>query len=401
VRLSIRAKLVVPLVMGLSLIAVATWALMRFVHQRAVDQAALREVARAEEALDAQRHAEVDRLAALLDALAGDDSLAEALARRDRAALLAEAAPLFERLRAAHGITQWYFHDPDPARGVLLRVHRPELFGDLVDRPTLRRAVETGQEESGSEFGRTAFAVRVVRPWTWRGALIGYVELGTDVHTWLERLKRSTGDDYGMLLDKRRLDPAAWAQVSGEPGSWNERPGLLAIAATAGRALVFGDLGRPEEIPAVASVVGRVADGRRTLARGLFPLHGGDGATVGGVVVLHDITPLLSGGDEVGLRVVLLVVLLAAALAALVVFLLESLVFERIERMSRSLEGLPERLARGEYGPPEVAPRRDDELGRFEAFLDRAVASIGSFVAEARRAPTGRHRAVRPTERDL
>jgi glutathione S-transferase len=251
---------------------------------------------------------------------------------------------------------------------------------------------------------------RFIRGWTpldspRRSALPGLHERGIQALAVMEQhLSHApwfTGDDYGMLLDKRRLDPAAWAQVAGQPGTWDQRPGLLAISATADRDLVFGALGRPEEIPAVATVVERVADGRRTLARGVFPLHGGDGTVVGGVVVLHDITPLLAGADEVGRRVVLLVVLLAAALAALVVFLLESLVFERIERMSRSLEGLPERLARGEYGPPEVAPRRDDELGRFEAFLDRAVASIGSFVAEARRAPTGRHRAVRPTERDL
>jgi hypothetical protein len=115
--------------------------------------------------------------------------------------------------------------------------------------------------------------------------------------------------------------------------------------------------------------------------------------------VVHDITPLLTGVDELRVRVVVLVVLLAAALAALVIFLLETLVFERLQRMSAKLEGLPERLARGEYQPAEVTPRSDDELGRVEAFLDRAIAAIGSFVADARRIPTGRHQSLRRTDR--
>ncbi len=399
VRLTIRLKLIAPLVTGLVLIAVATAVLMRFVHQMAVEQAAQHEVEQAQSALRAQEAAEIDRLSSLLDALASDDSLAAALERRDRAALLAEAGPLLARLREAHGVTHWYFHDPDPARGVLLRVHRPDLSGDVVRRETFLRAVETGREASGREFGRTAFAVRVVRPWHRAGRLVGYLELGTDVHTFLGRLKAVTGDDYGMLLDKRELEPAAWAAMTGHPERWDTRPELLAISTTSGDERMFGALGRVEELAPSPRLLDRTQEGGRTLTRGSFPLRGSGGEVIGAVLVVHDITALLTGVDELRVRVVVLVVLLAAALAALVIFLLETLVFERIQRMSTALERLPERLARGEYQPLEATPRSDDELGRFEAFLDRAIASIGSFVADARRIPTGRHQALRRNDR--
>jgi hypothetical protein len=399
VRLSIRLKLILPLVIGLGLIAVATAVLMRFVHQMAVDQAAQHEVERAQAALRSQEVAELDRLSALLEALTGDESLAEALARRDRAGLLAEAGPMFQRLREAHGITHLYFHDADPARGVLLRVHRPELFGDVVRRQTFRQAVESGREAGGREFGRTAFAVRAVRPWHRDGRLIGYVELGTDVHTFLARLKDVTGDDYGMLLDKRQLEPAAWVAMTGHPERWDDRPELLAVTTTSGDEAMFAALGRVEELPASPRLLERRAQGARTLIRGSFPLRGAGGEVMGAVLVVHDITPLLTGADELRVRVVVLVVLLAAALAALVIFLLETLVFERLQRMSAALERLPERLAKGEYQPVEASPRADDELGRVEAFLDRAIAFIGSFVADARRIPTGRHQSLRRTDR--
>jgi len=106
------------------------------------------------------------------------------------------------------------------------------------------------------------------------------------------------------------------------------------------------------------------------------------------VVVRHEITPLLAGLGPLRLQVVILVVLLAAALASLVRFLLESLVFDRVERMSRVLEELPERLTSGEWPAGEQGPKADDEIGRVEGFLDKAMAAVGSFVADARRTPT-------------
>jgi uncharacterized membrane protein len=403
VRFSIRLKLIVPLVVGLALIAVATAVLMRFVHERAMDQAALHEIAHAAEALAAQEESEKDRLAALAEAMVGDDSLAVLLDRRDKAGLLAEAGPIFQQLRDTHGVTQLTFHDPDPSRGVLLRLHRPELSGDVVRRPSFRRAVETGRVASGREFGRTAFAVRVVRPWRDGQRLLGYLELGTDIQAFLARLKRVTGDDYGMLLDKRQLEPAAWSFVTGHPERWDQRPELVSIGSTDGSDAMFGKLGRVAEIPAAPALLERVQLDDRLVARGLFPLRRDDGEVVGAVVVMHDVTALMGGVAELRLRVVILVVLLAAALAALVIFLLETLVFDRVERMSRTLEELPDRLARGELeASGELTPREDDELGRVEGFLDQAILAVGSFVAEARRAPTHSqgHKVHRPFDHD-
>ena len=59
---SIRFKLIVPLVVGLGVIALAIAVLMRFVHQRGVDQAALHEVQQVAAALDTIEAAEEDRL---------------------------------------------------------------------------------------------------------------------------------------------------------------------------------------------------------------------------------------------------------------------------------------------------------------------------------------------------
>ncbi len=395
---SIRFKLIVPLVVGLALIAVATAVLMRFVHQRAVDQAALHEVQQAASALASIEAAEEDRLSALLDVIEQDDSLVEAFARGDRAALLADAGPILRRLREAHGVTHWYFHPVDPAAGILVRIHQPALFGDVVKRPSFRRAVATGAEARGIELGRTAYAVRVVRPWRSKGRLLGYVELGTDIDSFLVRLTRLGGDEYGMLLDKRRLDRIGWQRVTGKPERWDERAELLEVANTSGDPSLLAGLERMAQVPAQPALLGRETRQGRSWARGFFPLLDSEGKTIGAVVERHEISALLAGVDELRLQVVVLVVLLAVALAALVTFLLETLVFEPVARMTRTLEELPERLARGDWQVGEGLARSDDELGRFEAFLDKAIDAVGSFVTDARRAPGRPRRPDHPGE---
>src|SRR6266511_2117373 len=308
------------------------------------------------------------------------------LAARDRAGLLALAAPIFEALQAQHGLTHWYFHLPDPVNdGVFLRVHRPALHGDPVRRPVVRRAVAEGRQASGRELGRTAFAVRVVRPWVAGDRLLGFVELGEDIPTFLRRIKAMTGDELGMLLAKSRLDRDAWSTVTGPQDRWESRPDLVAVETTTGDEALLGTVGRLSDIPDAPTVLGQARHGARSVVRGVFPLRDEEGEKIGAVVVVHDVTALRDGVRELRGRVVMLVGLLAVALGALLVFLLETLVFERLERMSRVLEDLPDRLARGDYTLEEDGPARDDEIGRFERFFRRALREVGSFVSDVRR----------------
>lgn len=386
-RATIRLKIITALGAGLLLIAAATAFLMRFVHEQAIRHATEHDVADAAGALADVERLEIARMSALLEAIVANDRFAGPFEARDRAALLALCEPLFETMRAKHGVTHWYFHPSDPRRdGVFLRVHRPDLHGDPVKREVVAQAVSTGAESSGTELGRTAYAVRVARPWIRGGRIIGYVELGEDVPTFLARIKAITGDDYGMLLAKGRIDRRAWSALVGDGDRWDERPELLAVETTTGDAEIFGTLGKIGDVPDAPAVLDEVDRGEgRVVARGIFPLRDREGRKFGGVVVLRDVTELHSGVGALRTRVLLLVAFLAASLAALVVFLLETLVFERLGRMSGVLEELPDRLARGEPYVGDVVPRKDDEIGRFEEFLGRALRAIGSFVGDVRR----------------
>jgi methyl-accepting chemotaxis protein len=183
---------------------------------------------------------------------------------------------------------------------------------------------------------------------------------------------------------KGLLNREAWARTKGAKG-WKDRPGLVVVDTTSRDPEIIRGFDDVEDVPAAPVVLDRTNRRGAILERGAFPLVAHDGTVEGVVVTERDVTPLFEGMDDLRNRVVLLVALLALGLAAFIVFIVETLVFERINRMGAVLEALPERLARGDALADELVPRNDDEIGRFERFLARALETIGSFVAESRR----------------
>jgi hypothetical protein len=77
-------------------------------------------------------------------ALSKDATIIANLAADDRGNLLRETADSFDALRSAGKVDQLHFHGSD--RRTVLRLHRPEQFGDDVTpvRPLVRTAFEIG-----------------------------------------------------------------------------------------------------------------------------------------------------------------------------------------------------------------------------------------------------------------
>ncbi|MFZ5792769.1 MAG: diguanylate cyclase [Pseudomonadota bacterium] len=167
-------------------------------------------------------------LEAVIDVLAHDDVLRDALARKDRQTLLERAAPMFARMKSTYGITHLYFTGPD--RVNLLRVHAPERYGDVIDRVTTRVAESTGAAAHGIELGPIGtFTLRVVSPWFDERSrrLLGYVELGMETPEVVERIRQSLGAHGFVLIKKEFLDRAGWEQgmrVFGRAPDWDRFP---------------------------------------------------------------------------------------------------------------------------------------------------------------------------------
>ncbi|WP_242340681.1 cache domain-containing protein [Anaeromyxobacter sp. SG66] len=350
-------------------VALASARLANATIERNVEAAAAVSLHRAAEAFASEEQAELDKLAATADALLANPELRDAFAARDRPRLLAAAAPIFEAIRDRDGITHFYFHLAEDPPRVFLRVHLPELFGDPVDRATVHRAQETRELGAGKELGKTAFALRAVRPWIVAGELLGYVELGQDFERFLRDMKARTGDDYGLLVKKKFLDERAWASVLGpRQNTWNDRTDVVVVDSTSFTDGILDYDGDVEALPEDGVLLGHVERGGRALLRGIVPLRDAAGRKVGGLVVLHDFTPQHAALEAGAPRLKVSLLALALAGAAAMFALVHLLVFRRLGQLRRRLET-------GEVPAGSPRLRSMDELGRLEAHVHRMASS--------------------------
>jgi HAMP domain-containing protein len=385
--MSIRAKLMLAIVASMVGLALVTGALIRAAGERTARSAAEHAVSAAAQALASSERGDIEKLDATLRALSAHPGLAQAFAARDRETLLALAAPVFAALKAEHDITHLYFLEPEPSRTCFLRVHKPEWFGDVVDRATLTKAIETKGLGAGKELGKTAFALRIVRPWFGQdGKLLGYLELGEEIDHFLDRMKAQTGDDYGLLVEKAFLDEAAWrATRQGKRNNWGDRPRTVVVDTTAPDETMI-DFDRDlASIPEQGLLLGEDLREGKVFARGIVPVKDAAGRRVGGLFVLHDVTALHRNMLAARRGVYVVLAAVAAALGILLHVLVDRLVFRRLDAMIGTMEDLSARLAGGDYDV--VAPRASgtDEIGRFEEFFGRFLQVVAGLLKELTR----------------
>lgn len=387
--MSIKKKLILAIAACMVLLAGVTALLVEAASARAVHFAADQAVEAAGAGLGAMERADTEKMDAALRVLAAHPGLVEAFRARDRARFLALAGPIFRELERSHGLTHLYAHLPD--RTAFARVHRPELFGDLVERPTLAAAAATGKMGAGKELGATAFALRVVEPWVVGGETIGYLELGEELGHFLARLKAQTGDDYAMLVAKRDaagrplLKREAWAAMRGQsqrPDDWEAFPDFVVADDTTDDPAAYA--GAPVgALRPGGQLLPELGRGQRTFARGAVPVIEAGGRQVGAVVVLHDITTLRASMLRARSGILITLGAVGILMALVMLALVQRLVFERLDRMAASLEDLGARLAGGEYDVGKLAlsgPR--DEIGRFEEFFGSFLVVLGGLVKD-------------------
>jgi len=137
----------------------------------------------------------------------------KALREGDADRLLAAWRPVFETLHRENRLTHFYFFDAN--RVCLLRVHKPEKRGDLIDRFTAREAERTGKSASGPELGPLGtFTLRVVQPVFEGGKLAGYVELRKEIEDVLQTLHTQSGNQLAVVIRKEYLKRQDWENGS-------------------------------------------------------------------------------------------------------------------------------------------------------------------------------------------
>jgi hypothetical protein len=183
----------------------------------------------------------VDTLQVAAGPLLSDPAILERFQGGDREGLLALTKARFDALSEQHGITHMYFADAD--RVVFLRMHQPDIRGDVINRVTMLEAQKTGQPASGFELGVLGDPMlAVVSPIEHEGRIVGYLGLGREVERSTDDISRIVGIDLHVLIRKDLLVEEEWVKrqaLHGREADWERFDEFVA----AGPAEGGGELG--------------------------------------------------------------------------------------------------------------------------------------------------------------
>ncbi|MCB1790111.1 MAG: histidine kinase [Gammaproteobacteria bacterium] len=332
-----RDKVKGPILIPFSLLlvlAVGALFLIAYLYEEKARQQDLATSMRAAERLfGLQIDNDAARLHAALCPISRNEAVAKAFLNGDRGALLAKIGPLFSRLRDLHRVTHFYLLDTD--RRVVLRVHKPAMRDDVIDRFTTLKAEQSGRETQGIELGPLGtLTLRAVKPWRFEGQLIGYLELGEEIGHIGDEIHRALGVDLLVTVNQ------AFLGSEGLLAGTTEASDFVVVSNTLDEVPPFvakrlGGLNRQLQV-SEASVYGDIS-----LYTAVLPLNDAAGREIGDIVVIRDVTKL-----QAGFRESLVAAASLSLLAGALVFGLFYVILDRVERDYRRQREMETQFAR-------------------------------------------------------
>jgi hypothetical protein len=236
-------------------------------------------------------------MGAVLDVLLRDEQLRAAMTDGNRKVLFERTITLFGELNSGHGITHLYFTGPD--RINVLRVHKPDKYGDEIKRFTTLQAEKTGRTAYGIELGPLGtFTLRVVEPWYDGEELIGYAEVGEEIEHITRKLRQTLGVEVYVIIDKSFLDREGWEtgmRMLGRDARWDRFPTVVIVDQTLD---VFPEslvpfIDEEHHTSKVTDVKASLND--RQYRSRFIHLYDAGGQGVGDMIVMTDVTDIVSG----------------------------------------------------------------------------------------------------------
>jgi len=312
---------------------------------------------------------EIGKMTAVSDALLANSQVCDALAARDRNRLTQLTAPLYPKLKS-EGITNWMFHTPEPDMTVFLRLHNPAKFGDHLNRFMDKEVVRTHELVAGNELAKAGFAVRILRPVPGaKGGIAGYVELGEELGQFMHALKSQTGNEYGLLLNKKFVDRQFWADSNAvwhRRDNWDDNPDSVVADRTPANDSIIQYRGDLSAVPDQGMVLERYREGKSVFVRGIFPIRDAAGQTVGAMFVVKDITAVYFSMRQTQNVLLALTVVSLSVGIVLLLTMLDRFVFRRL----RHIMHVATRLVGGDF-ETAINVDSDDEVGKLELLFEQ------------------------------
>lgn len=289
---------------------------------------------------------------------------------------------------------------------ILTGVVLVNLLGAMITMVYLHQSYSGGVE-------RTATAALTQNNATWAAVQgLGGDEIGSlrdpkAAAAYVSQMKQITGDEYALLIDKRELDPAAYAkarQAAGMANNYDEGTTYVTAALTKEEwAKEFQFNPTPESLPEIGKLVGVKNGACSKLCHETMKAEGDYwGVTWSeepGITEAHGVTPVVVENKPIGVLysiqdmsaqadaartsilqtlAVIGFTLLAATLA--IGWMIDVWVFRRLRHMTSSIEDLSMRVAGGDFDARFEPDGTTDEIGQFESFFARFMDLISATL---------------------
>jgi len=202
-------KLLIPLSIILTLLIAGFVTVLMYQQQNTFRAETKHMLMTVSQEMEISLAAHTELIEALQESAIRIPGIVEALKMQDEERLFAACKEMHALYKKKYSITHFYFHNAN--RVNILRVHKPEKRGDLIDRFTARIAERTGKVAAGIELGPLGtFTLRVVKPIYDGEALIGYLELGKEIEDILVQITRKHDVEMTATIHKDRLSRENW-----------------------------------------------------------------------------------------------------------------------------------------------------------------------------------------------
>jgi len=359
-KISIRKKLLITTISGLLLLSLFSLNYIRSEYFRRL--AELADISLKTNKKTFANILEYDnvKLLVALEIILADKNTKGLFINGDAEVLYGYTDSLFQQLKKKFNITYWYFIKPD--KTCFLRVHRKNKRDDIIRRKTLDNCAKTKSYSMGLELGSRAFAYRVVCPYYDNGRLIGYMEMSEEIDYFSQLMKKQTGDDFVLLIDKRYLDKDKWNKARKEypeMAKWDEFKDVIAINRTTELVDINKIEGRLADIPDKGGVLERkYRIGSDSFFLGGFPVYDASEQKVGMLIYIHKITDIYKKMVSVSIVTSVSFILLAVILIVIIVLIINRSIIRPLEYAKKHISNLSEGNLVAEFSIGS-----DDEIG--------------------------------------